>query len=197
MCCQLTYQLPVCLFTHLSPASATLAISLKNYSSLQDCWFHQIIIFAGSWWQSRVSFLRFTFWKSTLTLKFPLHRASSLESATRSDRGKRKFPHHNFHFDSGTSRKWLETSKCDRLLPSFIVAAGILPSFPTFFPSTSSFSRSVQIWFFSVTKAEAALKLRRTTSHSPLLPNTAASCESTFMMLFQLSGVKFRLQCNE
>lgn len=71
MCCQLTYLLPVCLFTRLSPASATLAISLKNYPiSLQDCWFHQIIIFAGSWWQSRGSFLRFTFWRLTLTLKF-------------------------------------------------------------------------------------------------------------------------------
>lgn len=58
MCCQLTYELPVHLFTRLSPASATLPISLKNYPvSLQDCWFHQIIIFAGSWWQSRGSFL--------------------------------------------------------------------------------------------------------------------------------------------
>lgn len=38
MCCQLTYQLRVCLFTRLSPASATLAISLKSYPvSLQDC----------------------------------------------------------------------------------------------------------------------------------------------------------------
>lgn len=121
----------MCLFTHLSPASAILAISLKNYSvSLQDCWFHQIIIFAGSWWQSRVSRLVLQFW---LTLKFPLHQASILESATCS---KKKFPHHNFRFDSGVSRKWLETSKCDRVLLSFIVAAGILPFFfyqPFFF----------------------------------------------------------------
>lgn len=71
MCCQLTYELPVRLFTRLSPASATLPISSKNYPvSLQDCWFQQILIFAGSWWQSRGSFPVLLF-KTHCNIKVP------------------------------------------------------------------------------------------------------------------------------
>lgn len=63
-----------------------------------------------------------------------VQRASILESATRSKQGKESFHIIISIFDSGASRKWLETSTCDCLLPSFIVAAGILPSFTSFFP---------------------------------------------------------------
>lgn len=64
-----------------------------------------------------------------------VQRAGILKSATRSKQGGKE----SFHiiisiFDSGASRKWLETSTCDCLLPSFRVAAGILPSFTSFFP---------------------------------------------------------------
>lgn len=180
----------MCLFTRLSPASATLAISLKNYPvSLQDCWFYQIIIFAGSWWQSRVSLL---FWRRTQRLKFPLHQASVLESATCSDGEKKELQHHNFHFDSGAICKW--PSKCDCLLPSSIVAAGILPSVPSSFPSWSSFSCSVHIWFLA-TKAGALPKLTKTPyTLSFAAQRSSFFCESAFMMLF--FGVKFRLQYN-